>query len=158
MSSNPVWHVLHNIQDRDRYVFRGCVEDVWLSVSSLIQLFPEVAGRIGYLGISFGGGIGTIALASDKRVSKGHVNVPSFGNQLLRLTLPSFGSAGSVQVFAKKHPGVAERTLPWSTRQIPPSISRSPCTAPVHCPTPWSRPPANTRSTIHSPGRKNCSS
>ena len=129
MSSNPVWHVLHNIQDRDRYVFRGCVEDVWLSVSSLIQLFPEVAGRIGYLGISFGGGIGTIALASDKRVSKGHVNVPSFGNQLLRLTLPSFGSAGSVQVFAKKHPGVAERTLPWFDA----ANSALDITIPMHC-------------------------
>lgn len=113
ISSNPVWHVLHNIQDRDRYIFRGCVEDMWLAVSALLQLHPEVKGHIGYLGISFGGGIGTLALGPETRVARAHLNVPSFGNQPLRLKLPSLGSVASVQRFARKHPGVAERTLQW---------------------------------------------
>jgi Acetyl esterase (deacetylase) len=97
ISKEPAWHVLHDIQDRDAYVHGGCVEDVWLAVSSVLQLFPEVAGRIGLLGVSFGGGIGSMALAFDPRIQRAHFNVPSFGNQPLRLGLKTTGSGASVQ-------------------------------------------------------------
>lgn len=106
-------HVLHRIRTAERYVLRGCSEDTWLGVSSLLQLFPQVEGHIGYLGISFSGGVGALALPWDHRIQRAHVNVPSFGNQALRLTLPSIGSAESVREFEKKHPGVALNTLQW---------------------------------------------
>lgn len=108
ISSDPAWHVLHDIQDRDRYVLGGCVEDLWCGVSALLRLCPEVSGHVGYLGISFGGGIGALALPWEDRVGRAHLNVPTFGNQPLRLKIPSTGSARSVQSFARRHPKALE--------------------------------------------------
>ena len=101
-------HVLQDIGDPDRYILGGCVEDLWLAVSALIQLFPATKGRIGYSGVSFGGGIGALALAFDDRIACGHLVVPTFGNMPLWLTLPSIGSAASVHGYCAAHPGVAD--------------------------------------------------
>ncbi len=106
-------HVLHGIENRDSYVLRGCVEDTWTAVSALLEEFPQVAGRVGYMGVSFGGGVGAMALAWDKRVQRAFLKWPSFGHQALRLNSKSIGSANSVQRFEKKFPGVACATLQW---------------------------------------------
>jgi cephalosporin-C deacetylase len=103
ISADPFWHVRHHIEDADRYVLGGCVEDVWLAVSTLLSLFPYLSGHIGYLGISFAGGIGALALAVEQRITRAHLNVPTFGNQPLRLRLPSQGSAYSVQQYYCGH-------------------------------------------------------
>jgi cephalosporin-C deacetylase len=103
ISEDPSWHVLHDIHNRDRYILGGCVDDVWTGVSALLALFPGLAGHIGYLGISLGGGIGAMALAWDERISRGHLNVPTFGHHPLRLALPTTGSADAVQRFARDH-------------------------------------------------------
>ena len=103
VSSDPNFHVLHNIQDRQRYILGGCVEDLWLAVSALLELFPDVAGRVAYSGISFGGGIGALALPWDSRVARIHLQVPTFGHQALRLTLPCIGSGESVRQFQRQH-------------------------------------------------------
>ncbi len=103
ISSDPNWHVLHDINDKDRYIIGGCVEDVWLAVSALLTLFPHLAGCLGYMGISFGGGIGALALACETRISKAHLNVPTFGYQSLRLKLATNGSANSVQKYYLTH-------------------------------------------------------
>ncbi len=103
ISSEPYWHVLHNIDEKDKYILGGCVEDVWLGVNALLSLFPFLSGHIGYMGISFSGGIGALALAWDDRISKGHLNVPTFGNQVLRLRLQTHGSAYSVQQYYLNH-------------------------------------------------------
>lgn len=103
ISTEPRWHVLHDIDKPDRYILRGCVEDLWLATSALLALYPWLSGRIGYLGISFGGGIGALALAWETRIARGHLNVPTFGHQPLRLTLPTAGSAASVQAFVHEH-------------------------------------------------------
>ena len=108
ISDNPAWHVLHDIDQRDRYILGGCVEDIWTGVSALLRLYPHLAGRLGYMGISFGGGIGALALAWDARVARGHLNVPSFGHQPLRLALPTIGSAAAVQAFESRHGHVLE--------------------------------------------------
>ena len=113
ISSDPLWHVLHDIQDPHRYIHGGCVEDVWLGVSAALELFPHCKDRIGLLGISFGGGIGAIALAYDERISRAHFNVPSFGNNALRLTLPTTGSGAAVQAFNRRKPGIAQRALSY---------------------------------------------
>ena len=99
VSPDPNFHVLHNIQDRRRYILGGCVEDLWLAVSSLLELFPEVAGQVAYSGISFGGGIGALAVPWDTRIGRLHLQVPTFGHQALRLTLPCVGSGESVRGF-----------------------------------------------------------
>jgi len=111
ISADPNWHVLHNIDQPDRYVHRGCVEDTWLGVSALLRLFPQVEGHLGYLGVSFGGGIGALALAWDKRVQRAHFKVPSFGNHPIRLTLPTYGSGASVTRYHNQHPEKTFKTL-----------------------------------------------
>jgi len=108
ISTDPYWHVLHDIHLRERYILGGCVEDLWIGVSALLQLHGEFPGRIGYMGISFGGGIGALALAWESRIARGHLEVPTFGHQPLRLQLPTTGSGSSVQSFARQHVHVIE--------------------------------------------------
>lgn len=101
ISDDPNWHVLHDIQDRDRYVLGGCVDDVWTGVSALLQCQPELEGHLGYAGISLGGGIGALAMAWDGRIARGHLEVPTFGHQPLRLDLPCVGSGEAVRRFVR---------------------------------------------------------
>jgi cephalosporin-C deacetylase len=108
ISTNSVWHVLHDIDKPDSYIIAGCVEDLWMAVSTLIALYPWIDGKVGYSGISFGGGIGALGIPFDPRIDRGYLNVPTFGNRPLWLTLPTTGSAASVQIYAKRHPEVHE--------------------------------------------------
>ncbi len=97
ISPDPQWHVLHDIDRPEKYILGACVEDVWITISALLQLFPRVTGRIGYVGTSFSGGIGCLALAREKRVRLAHLAVPTFGHHPLRLRLPTRGSGAAVQ-------------------------------------------------------------
>jgi cephalosporin-C deacetylase len=106
ISSDPAWHVLHDIDKPDRYILGGCVQDLWVAVSVLTQLYPALVGRIGYSGVSFGGGIGALAIAFDPRIDRGHLVVPTFGNMPLWLTLPTTGSGDAVRNYRKTHPDV----------------------------------------------------
>ncbi|MDQ0471312.1 acetylxylan esterase [Labrys wisconsinensis] len=108
ISSDPAWHVLDGIDKPERYILGGCVEDLWLAVSVLIRLYPELDGRVGYAGLSFGGGIGALAIPFDQRIDRGHLTVPTFGNMPLWLTLPTVGSGHSVQAYRKTHADVIE--------------------------------------------------
>ena len=101
-------HVLHGIESRDSYVIGGCVEDIWLGVSALIALYPWLNGAIGYSGVSFGGGLGALAIPFDRRIDRGFLTVPTFGNRPLWLRLPTVGSADSVQQYQRKHGSVLE--------------------------------------------------
>ncbi len=96
--ANPDDHVLHGIGERDTYVHGGCAADtVWCAASALLELFPTAAWRLEYLGISFGGGIGALALPWDERFHRAHLNVPSFGHHPLRLGMPCVGSGEAVR-------------------------------------------------------------
>ena len=108
ISSDPAWHVLHDIDKPARYILGGCVEDLWLAVSVLTGLYPTLSGQIGYSGISFGGGIGALAIPFDTRIDRAHLVVPTFSNMPLWLTLPTTGSANSVQAYQKSHPDVLD--------------------------------------------------
>jgi cephalosporin-C deacetylase len=65
---------------------------------------PETAARLDYLGTSFGGGIGALALPWDSRFTAGHLEVPSFGHHPLRIGLPCSGSGESVRRHVAAHP------------------------------------------------------
>ena len=104
--SDPAGHVLTGIDKPETYILGGCVEDLWLAVSVLTVLHPELGGRIGYSGISFGGGIGALAIPFDKRIDRGHLVVPTFANMPVWLTLPTVGSGHSVQNYQKTHGNV----------------------------------------------------
>jgi len=108
VSDNPAYHVLHDIDKPSRYILGGCVEDVWVGVSLLQALFPQVEGHVGYQGTSFGGGIGAMAMAWDARIRRGALNVPTFGHQPLRLSLPTTGSGEAVSRFERRHGHVME--------------------------------------------------
>lgn len=99
ISDLPAEHVLHQIDNPDRYILGGCVDDVWVGVSALQTLYPEAAQNIGVMGISFGGGIAALAAPWDARIARVHLNVPTFGHQPLRLTLPTLGSGAAVTHF-----------------------------------------------------------
>jgi len=113
ISPETRYHVLHDIDKPRHYIMRGCVEDTWLAVTALLNLFPHVAGHVGYLGGSLGGGVGALALAWDDRIQMAHLRVPTFGNQPLRLKLPTTGSGAAVIEFDKKCPGMALDTLQY---------------------------------------------
>jgi cephalosporin-C deacetylase len=106
--SDASGHVLYNIDKPDDYIIGGCVDDLWLAVSTLLALYPWLSGHIGYSGISFGGGIGALAIPFDERIDRGHLVVPTFGQRKLWLTLPTVGSADSVQTYQKTHGSVFE--------------------------------------------------
>jgi cephalosporin-C deacetylase len=129
ISADPFWHVRHHLNDVDKYVLGGCVEDLWLAVSTLLTLFPFLKGHIGYLGISFAGGIGALALGAEQRIAKAHLNVPTFGNQPLRLRLPSQGSANSVQQFYREHKKQTLKVL----RYYDAATAAKDIKIPVHC-------------------------
>lgn len=122
-------HVLHGIKNPHQYVHGACVDDIWTGVSLLESLYPQVRSRIGYLGISFGGGIGAMALAWDDRIGKAHFNVPSFGNNTLRLTLQTFGSGASVQEQWENSPKAVAQTLSYFDAATAAKYIK----APVHC-------------------------
>ncbi|MEP1553889.1 MAG: acetylxylan esterase [Paraglaciecola sp.] len=128
ISQDPYWHVIHDIDKKDRYIIRGCVEDVWLSVSVLSQLYPEMAGNIHLLGMSFSGGVGVLALAQDTRIAKAHFNVPTFGQHQLRLRIATHGSGKSIQDFYKREPIKLLRTL----RYYDAAFAAANVTVPVH--------------------------
>lgn len=101
-------HVILGIESRETYMHRYCVADLWSAVSALVEVAPEVSGCIDYIGRSFGGGIGTLALPWEPRFTRAFVGVPSFGNHPLRLTLPCVGSGESVRLYSHSHPRVID--------------------------------------------------
>ena len=102
VSDQPNCHVLHHIDDPEHYIIGGCVDDLWLAVSIMLELYPKAADRMGYMGISFGAGIGALAAPWDKRIRRVHLNVPTFGHQPLRLELPTIGSGAAISDFVHK--------------------------------------------------------
>jgi cephalosporin-C deacetylase len=101
-------HVLHGIAARETYIHRGCAADVWAAASALTALVPATAARLDYVGTSFGGGIGALALPWDNRFKGAFLGLPSFGQHPLRLQIPSTGSGESVRLHVQRHPETAE--------------------------------------------------
>ncbi len=99
-----VQHVLHGIESVETYVHGGCAADVWCAASTLLQILGESPARVGYVGGSFGGGIGAMALPWDDRFTAGALYVPSFGNHDLRLSMPCDGSGEAIRVHVASHP------------------------------------------------------
>ncbi|MEU5646662.1 acetylxylan esterase [Streptomyces milbemycinicus] len=104
-------HVLHGIASREAYVIGECVADLWCAASALLELVPalgEPEPRIGYRGVSLGGGLGALALPWDDRFAAGQLTVPTFGNHPLRLTLDCVGSGAAVRRYHADHPEVVD--------------------------------------------------
>src|SRR5262249_23588568 len=76
--------------------------------TALLELVPSIGRRLGYVGVSFGGGIGALALPWDDRFIAAHLTVPSFGHHPLRLSMQSTGSAESVRQYHAAHPELVD--------------------------------------------------
>jgi cephalosporin-C deacetylase len=90
-------HVLVGIESRDEYIHGGCVDDTWCAITALRGLVPGAAARTDLIGGSFGGGIGIMATAWDPRIVSAVVDVPSFGNHPVRVTIECEGSGEAVR-------------------------------------------------------------
>src|SRR5262249_38598365 len=93
--SESLEHVLLGIESRDDYVLGACVADLWCAATALTELVPTTARRLDYVGMSFGGGVGALALAGDERFTAAQLQIPTFGNHPLRVTLDCVGSAAA---------------------------------------------------------------
>lgn len=125
VSDQPNEHVLHEIDDPDRYILGGCIDDLWIGVTVMQALYPHAADRIAYMGMSFGAGIGAMAVPWDDRIKRAHLNVPTFGHQPLRLRLPTLGSGAAVTNYFQQHPGIS-RTLSYYDAAIAAGYARQP--------------------------------
>lgn len=101
-------HVIHGIEKRETYSHRGSAADLWGAASALLELFPEAATQLHYMGASFGGGTGALAIPWDDRFHRAYLDVPSFGNHPVRLKTSCTGSGESVRRLYAKKPEIAE--------------------------------------------------
>ena len=103
-------HVLAGIEDPDRYVLGLCARDLWLAADVLVALVGTLP--LYYVGESFGGGIGALALPWDDRFVGATLIVPSFGHYDERLAVPCLGSGETVRQYVQRHPEARE-VLRW---------------------------------------------
>lgn len=108
LPNTAAYHVLHGLAQRETYLHRGCVADLWAAASALIELFPGTATNLHYEGGSFGGGIGALMLPWDARFKRAFLDVPSFGNHPLRVTLPCTGSGEAIRLRYRRQPQIME--------------------------------------------------
>lgn len=99
-------HVVHGIDSRETYVHRGCAADAWQAASALIEMFPSTAKDLRYMGGSFGGGMGALAVPWEPRFHRAYLDIPSFGNHPLRVTVPCVGSGAAVREYWLRRPEV----------------------------------------------------
>jgi cephalosporin-C deacetylase len=95
-------HVLHGIDDRESYIHRINIAELWSAFTVLDELFPQTRGRQFYYGSSFGGGLGAMTLPWENRVRRAFLEVPSFGNHPVRLTQQMHGSGAAVKLHHEK--------------------------------------------------------
>ncbi len=101
-------HVLVGIESRDTYLHRGCITDMWSAASALIELHPQLASHVHYVGGSFGGGIGAMALPWEPRFKRAFLDVPSFGNHPVRVECECGGSGQSIQRLWRTKPAILD--------------------------------------------------
>ena len=106
----PAEHVLVGIDDPERYVLGLCARDLWLAADALTALVGPLP--LYYVGESFGGGIGALALPWDERYIGATLIVPSFGQYDERLTVRCLGSGEAVREHVARHPEARE-VLRW---------------------------------------------
>lgn len=102
-------HVLHHLDEKEKYVWRGCVADTWAAASVLLALYQELEGRLDYIGGSFGGGVGALALAWETRFRRAFLDVPTFGNHRERLKVSCGGSGESLRLRYQKDHSVLKK-------------------------------------------------
>ena len=106
LPANAPEHVTYGIDSPETYIHRYCVSDIFSATSALLELAPQTAGCVDYLGVSFGGGIGAMAIAWERRFRRAFLGVPSFGHHDLRLRMQCAGSGESVRQMHQHNPEI----------------------------------------------------
>lgn len=99
-------HVLHGLESVDAYVLGRCAVDLWSAGNALLEITGPLP--LYYVGESFGGGLGALAVPWDDRFVGATLIVPSFGQYDLRLQLPCEGSGASMSRHLRSHPEARE--------------------------------------------------
>ncbi|GAA5195423.1 acetylxylan esterase [Microbacterium jejuense] len=94
-------HVLHGIDDPETYALGRCAVDLWTAGDVLVELAGDLP--LYFVGESFGGGIGALALPWDDRLVGATLVVPSFGQYDIRLQVPCLGSGEHVRRHVAEH-------------------------------------------------------
>lgn len=103
-------HVIAGIEDPERFVLGLCARDLWLAADALLAITGPLP--LAYVGESFGGGIGALALPWDDRYVAATLVVPSFGQYDERLAVPCLGSGEAMRRHVRAHPEARE-VLRW---------------------------------------------
>jgi len=69
----------------------------------MIDMFPDAAGNLNYMGGSMGGGMGALMLPWDSRFKAAYLDVPTFGAKI-RFDYPSTGSGDACRLYIQDHP------------------------------------------------------
>ena len=104
-------HVLAGLHDPDRYVLGLCARDLWLAADVLVGAVGDLP--LYYVGESFGGGIGSLAIPWDDRYIGATLVVPSFGQYDERLAVPCLGSGEVVRAHVAAHPEARAHLRPF---------------------------------------------
>lgn len=107
----PSSHVIYGIESKETYILRGVIADQWMATSVLLDMFPDTADNLNYMGGSMGGGMGALLLPWDKRFKAAHLNVPTFGSEI-RFEFESTGSGEACRKYIMEHPE-ARQVLAW---------------------------------------------
>lgn len=100
-------HVVHGLTSRETYLIRACVASLWSAAWALCELYPALHGHVRYLGGSFGGGLGALALPWESAYARAFLDVPTFGHHPIRLQCRCVGSGEAVRQYRADKPGVA---------------------------------------------------
>ncbi|GAA2884046.1 acetylxylan esterase [Microbacterium esteraromaticum] len=104
-------HVLTGLSDPEVYVIGLCARDLWLAGDALRELAGDLP--LYFVGESFGGGLGALAVPWDDRYVGATLVVPTFGQYDERLAAPCLGSGEHQRRHVKRHPEAREQLRPF---------------------------------------------
>lgn len=99
-------NVIAGIEHRETYAHRYSAADLWRAATVLLDAVPDASAALDYVGGSFGGGMGALALPWDARFRRASLDVPSFGHYPIRLSRRCTGSGESLRQHLRTHPEV----------------------------------------------------
>jgi len=103
--------VLTGLASPDDYVIGLCARDLWLAADALVALTGDLP--LYYVGESFGGGLGALAVPWDDRFFGATLVVPTFGQYDERLAVPCLGSGEFQRQWVLRHPEAREQLRPF---------------------------------------------
>lgn len=77
------YHAAYGFEDPEKYVIISGVRNIWMSISILIDMFPDVKDNITCSGGSLGGAMGALSVPWDARIKAAELSVPTLGGRIM---------------------------------------------------------------------------